>query len=230
MLKCYFMLDANVHLHTCTHSHTHHTWCTHTHMHTYTHAHRDFRLYLSPNRKIFHSHFKAVTVDSNNTEAPINVDLNEFYHGRVYGMGLGTVWMSHVSKYCTIEMIKTHYHTLTWPNMTSTPYILTHELHTWLSHDPHTLHPPHDPHMTPTPYTLHTILTWPPHLTPSSHDPHTLHLPHDPHMTPTPYTLLTWPPHLTPSTRSSHDPHIMQERTAPWWRLISLDQVFWRPS
>ena len=58
---------------------------------------RDFRLYLSPNRKIFHSHFKAVTVDSNNTEAPINVDLNEFYHGRVYGENSSMV-TAHLSR------------------------------------------------------------------------------------------------------------------------------------
>ncbi|KAL5493308.1 hypothetical protein EMCRGX_G014466 [Ephydatia muelleri] len=58
---------------------------------------RDFRLYLSPNRKIFHSHFKAVTVDGNNTEAPINVDLNEYYHGRVYGENSSMV-TAHLSR------------------------------------------------------------------------------------------------------------------------------------
>ena len=131
MLKCYIKYNADVYLHTCTHihtctlicihTHTHihthntytHAHTTHTHIHTYTHntyththmhTHRDFRLYLSPNRKIFHSHFKAVTVDGNNTEAPINVDLNEYYHGRVYGMGLGLAECRDWGRICTYDL------------------------------------------------------------------------------------------------------------------------------
>ena len=46
-----------------------------------------------------------MTVDGNNTEAPINVDLNEYYHGRVYGMGLGLAECRDRGRICTYDLI-----------------------------------------------------------------------------------------------------------------------------
>ncbi|KAK7869940.1 hypothetical protein R5R35_013718 [Gryllus longicercus] len=46
---------------------------------------RPFRLILSPQKEVFHSQFKAFTVDGDGEERSLFVDTEEFYHGRVFG-------------------------------------------------------------------------------------------------------------------------------------------------